>query len=84
MQCPYCGAEMELGTLRSRGCNYFLPAGETAPKLYAKKSMQQKRAVMLPPSPLGLTAPVGDDAYWPQAFLCRNCRRIMLPYEDGQ
>ena len=30
MICPYCGQEMEKGTLHSRGGNYFLPDGEIA------------------------------------------------------
>ena len=39
MKCPYCGNEMELGKLRSRGGVFFLPDGEKTPKLYTQKQM---------------------------------------------
>lgn len=36
MKCPYCHSEMEYGELRSRGGVYFLPDGESMPKLPVK------------------------------------------------
>ena len=37
MQCPYCGYEMVLGRLRSKGGVFFLPEGEKMPSLYTEK-----------------------------------------------
>lgn len=74
--CPHCGEMIEKGTLRSRGGNYFLPEGEKTPALYTEKAMNMKSAVMLPPDSLSLGTPK-----WPDAYLCRNCKLIIIPYE---
>ena len=44
MKCPCCNAEMERGELRSRGGVFFLPEGETLPKLYTRRLMEKHRA----------------------------------------
>ena len=36
MECPFCMKEMEKGTLQSRGGVFFLPDGESLPKLYTE------------------------------------------------
>lgn len=73
--CPWCGHELEEGTFRSRGCNFFLPINKKLPLLYTAKSMAKKNAVPLPPSLVG-------DPVWPTAFICRNCKKIIIPYEE--
>lgn len=72
--CPWCGQEMEEGTLRSKGGNYFLPINENMPWTYSAKSMAKKNAVSLPPDILD------DPLTWPAAFICRNCKKIIIPY----
>lgn len=37
--------------------------------------MARKGAIMLPPDPLAARP------QWPEAFACRACRKIILPYE---
>ena len=75
-KCLYCGGNIEEGTFRSGGGNYFLPKGEKPPSLYSKSAMSKKRAVLLPPEIFS----VGNHQ-WPAAFLCRNCKIIIIPYE---
>lgn len=75
-KCPYCGDDIEKGAFRSRGGNYFLPDGEKTPSLYSEKAMAKRRAVSLPPDFLSLGTP-----QWPNAFLCRNCKIMIIPYE---
>ncbi len=75
MQCPFCGNEMEHGTLRSRGYNYFLPEGQRAPIGYTTSSLEKRNAVELPPDPYVLTKP-----QWPEAYCCRGCRKLIVSY----
>ena len=75
MQCPFCGNEMEHGTLRSRGSNYFLPDGQRTPTFYTASSLEKRDAIPLPPDPLGL-----DTTTWPEAYCCRNCRKLIVSY----
>ena len=49
-KCPNCGGEIEKGTFRSRGGNFFLPKGEKAPFLYSENSMTKRNAILLPPN----------------------------------
>ena len=74
-KCPYCGGDLEKGTLRSRGGNYFLPDGEKVPAWFGEKSMARKGAILLPPDPLAARP------QWPEAFACRACKKIILSYE---
>lgn len=75
-KCPYCGNELEEGSLRSRGGNYFLPAEERVPILFTKKAMKNKKAIILTPDFLSVST-----ADWPQAYTCRDCKKIIIPYE---
>ena len=78
MQCPFCGAEMVEGELRSRGSNYFLPKGQKTPKLYTKASMEKVGAIMLPPDPLEVSLhPQCPIAYW-----CEGCRKLVIDCEE--
>lgn len=79
--CPYCGNVLEKGTFRSRGSNYFLPADEKAPICYIQKAMDKKRAIMLPPDPLEVRLP--NDISWSEAYVCRICKIIIVPYEQS-
>lgn len=71
--CPWCNKSMEPGTLYSRGGTFFLPDGESFPKLYTKSSMDKKRAVIL-----GQHSPVFGQIAPAQAHICRHCKRIIL------
>ena len=73
MKCPYCGNEMEKGELRSRGGLYFLPDGESLPKLYTKREMEKHNAIYLPPYLL-------DATEFPTAYHCRDCSKIIIEY----
>ena len=77
MQCPWCGKEMEDGTLRSRGGNYFLPSGEKASKIafYTEKYLEKARAIPLPPDPYEWTF-----TEWPAARCCRSCRKLVIDF----
>ena len=77
MNCPYCGGAMVKGMFHDRGDSYFLPEGETPPKLWTKKILEKKRAVLLPPESFG--------AVWarrPGAFWCGRCRKLLVDYAD--
>lgn len=76
--CPYCGAPLEEGTLRSKGGTYFLPAGQKTPGLYSKASMEKRRAILLPPDVFSLFPE------WPEALVCRSCRKIIIPYQEQE
>ena len=74
--CPYCGKPLEEGIFRSRGGNYYLPKDESAPFLYSKQAMIKKGAIQLLPDF------VSSAPQWPLAYVCRNCKKIILPYEQ--
>jgi hypothetical protein len=74
--CPFCSKEMEEGTLRSRGGNYFLPDGQKEPWLYREKSFDRVNAVALPPSPYTMSF----QPEWPKAYCCRECHKIIIDY----
>lgn len=74
--CPWCGNELEQGSLRSRGGNYFLPDGEKLPLTYSAHSMRKRGAIPLPPSSLD---PIGARE-WPDALVCRSCKKIIISY----
>lgn len=78
MICPYCGKEMEKGTLHSRGGNYFLPDGESSPisTLPGKRYFQKSNAISLPPG-LWELSPT-----WPVAYCCRDCKKIIIEYQQ--
>ena len=80
MNCPYCGAEMKKGTLRSRGFQYFLPHGEKEIPMYFPRYVEKRGGIMLPPDPAE-TYPMRRDAQdWPEAYVCEACRRIEIKY----
>ncbi len=76
--CPWCGEKLEKGNFRSRGCNYFLPEGMKAPLFNVPKYMEKANAVFLPP----YYWKISFNPDFPDAFLCRNCRKIIIPYEE--
>ncbi|WP_363320981.1 PF20097 family protein [Mahella sp.] len=73
--CPYCGCRMEEGTFRRRGGNYSLPIGQKAPLAYSQSSFEGRGAIMLPPDAFSTKPPT-----WPKAYVCRNCKKIILSY----
>lgn len=74
--CPYCGGDLEEGTLRNRGGTFFLPSDAKIPLTYSKKAMEKRRAILLPPEYYSFETPE-----WPTAFVCRGCKMIILPFE---
>ncbi|MGI6029619.1 MAG: PF20097 family protein [Candidatus Heteroscillospira sp.] len=77
MNCPFCGKEMKKGTLCGRGDSYFLPDGQTRPKLWTMAALKKRQAVLLPPESFG--APFCEN--WPEAFWCEECRKMVVDYE---
>ena len=75
MECPYCHREMEHGELHSRGGVYYLPDGETMPKLYTEKEMKKHNAIIFPPYILG-------DKAFPKAYVCKNCNKLIINIEN--
>lgn len=75
MECPWCGSLLEPGTFESRGSNYFRPENQARPKWYSESAMEKANCIMLPPSPYAFLA-----KDWPKAYVCRHCRRIIIPY----
>ncbi len=75
-KCPYCGENLEEGTLRNRGGNFFLPIDEKPPLTYSKKAMEKRGAILLPPESYSLEVPK-----WPAAFVCRRCKMMIIPFE---
>ncbi|MGB4589635.1 MAG: PF20097 family protein [Clostridiaceae bacterium] len=73
MLCPWCGKELEEGTFRSRGGNCFLPLHEKVPLTYLESSLEKRNAISLPPYPLNSTS-------YPTAYVCRFCKKIIIPY----
>ena len=76
MKCPKCGREMAHGVLGGRGLNFFLPDGESYPKLLSNKILAKKHAVMLPPDEFGSWTLDG----WPKAHWCENCKLLIADY----
>lgn len=73
--CPYCGQELEQGTLHSRGGTYFLLDGKRPP-FYPPGSKPNPNWIMLPPSPYSIGTPE-----WPEAFACRSCKKIIVSFD---
>lgn len=76
--CPWCGADMEAGTWRSRGCNYFQPDDQKPAHFFMKSQIEKHGGIMLTPSPYDLTLEID----WPKGFVCRKCKKIVVPYEE--
>lgn len=75
-KCPYCSNELEKGSFRSRGGNYFLPDGEKNPAFFSEKAFKKCRAIPLPPDFISYGQP-----QYPLAYVCRNCKKIIISYE---
>ena len=71
MKCPYCGNEMERGSLFSEGYNITL-----TPDLFRLTSFPGERDVCLAKGSLFLRR-----AETP-AELCRACRKVIVDYEE--
>ena len=78
-KCPWCGGELEKGTLRSNGSNYFLPEGKKPCKIrfYTQSYIEKANAIALPPDPYG---GLFDEVIFPEAHACRNCKKIVISY----
>ena len=76
MLCPKCGKELAQGTLGGRGYNFFLPQGETYPKMLSDRILKKKNAVLLPPDIYGSRNIQG----WPVGFWCGECKMIVADY----
>ena len=75
---PWCGSEMEYGKLATKYPAYFHPHGKKWPLLCTDSAIKKIDGIMLYP-PL-------RDLEWsttcPQAFACRKCHKIVVPYEE--
>ena len=78
MNCPYCGGTLEKGTLHSRGGEFFLPDGAKLPAWFTRESMEKVVAVGLAWNP-ALTR-----REWPEAYCCRPCRRLIVPFPEEE
>ena len=76
MLCPKCQKEMSPGILGGRGYNYFLPQGESVPKLLSDRILKKRNATLLPPDEYGSW----DVSGWPAAFWCADCKMIVADY----
>ncbi|MGI6181754.1 MAG: PF20097 family protein [Agathobaculum sp.] len=76
MNCPKCSKQMTQGTLGGRGYNFFLPMGETYPKLLSDKILKKKNATLLPSDIYG----GWDISDWPAAFWCSECKMLVADY----
>ena len=76
--CPWCGAEMEAGTWRSRGSNFFQPDSKEPASLYTESQILKHGGIPLPPSPYQ----TAFQSEWPKGFICRQCRKIVISYEE--
>lgn len=68
MNCPYCNSEMEKG---------FIQSGR--PVFWAVK---KRRIFFLPDNDLEVTSGFWNGCF-ATAFLCRNCKKIILDYEKS-
>ena len=75
--CPYCGQEMEDGTLWTRGISFFLPHDTKPPAILTKGSLDGAGFISFPPYPGFLG---GSDR--PTAFICRSCKTLIMPFPE--
>lgn len=78
MKCPYCGEELEQGTLTYENGRelLYLPAGEACRGLLeSEKSLSQRGGILLDGPHYGR---LGDMEV--PAAVCRVCRKIILTY----
>ena len=80
MKCANCGREMEQGTIRYGNQCYYAPKYGSLPFFGTRKELRKKDCIPLWRKyfTLGL-----NDEDWPEAFVCRACKQIVIPYEEG-
>ncbi|HIT33007.1 MAG TPA: hypothetical protein IAC31_00030 [Candidatus Faecousia intestinigallinarum] len=77
VRCIWCGREMERGTLVNQCARaIFLPTGTSIPRFYTQKALDKRNCIPL--TPLN-EAPHAPEEF-PTAYVCRNCRKIVIPY----
>lgn len=83
IKCIWCGEPMERGHLFSGGRSMFLPENAKIPKRWTKKYMLKNNCIPLKPmlGDVNLEGRNGFDDYYEIAYACRNCRKIVIPYE---
>ena len=69
---------MQQGKLRTRGENYFIPKGNKTPMLYTKKGMDKAGAILVSPDCVS----ANYEENWQTAFLCKECRKIIVGFWD--
>lgn len=79
MICPYCGAEMEHGTMNSNGNLHFLPDGKKAPLLFSREAYAARGAVLLPPYQDSTTLLHDGSTV---AWCCKACQKLLICYEN--
>ena len=59
---------------------FFVPKGKKIPATYMKRSFDKQGAIRVPPFYFPLFAPKKN----PLAYVCRNCKTIMIFYEANE
>lgn len=75
IRCVWCGGEMERGYLCGHFGVHFRPADSSYPGLYTKKQLEKHRCISLIPN--------FDEGWFsdaPIAYVCRTCKKIVVPY----
>ena len=81
MKCANCGKEMEQGGIRyGRDLLYYLPKNGALPFLGTKKELIKKGSIPLWRKRFSLGM---SDEDWPEAYVCRDCKQVVIPYEEG-
>ena len=75
VRCIWCGGEMERGSLICHR-TFFLTAGETIPRFDTAGSVEKRNGFHLVPQNV---VPIKPEEF-PTAYVCRNCRKIVIPY----
>ena len=78
MNCPYCGGALEKGTLHSRGASIFCRTAQSSRRGSRARAWKKVGAVGLAWNP-ALTR-----REWPEAYCCRPCRRLIVPFPEEE
>ena len=74
MNCPYCSAEMELGSIQSGRVLFWEPSLK---RRHFERVIPKDEDVILP----------GADIFsgsFVKAFYCRKCRKIIIDFSDAE
>lgn len=77
MECPYCGAEMEKGSLQTQGGDglFYMPRNKKYGMFPTHKSVEKKGGVILD-GPYMFRFNYVDVT----CFICKACKKIIIQY----